>query len=81
MSQESYTELDTTTPATVSSEPCTTSTESPTTVSGAANETPISSEAPSEPTDKATNNNSPTETARTYPKRSRNPVATFEPTW
>ena len=79
MPQESHTELDTTTPATVSSEPSTTSTESPTTDLGAADETATFSETPSEPTDAATNN-SPTVTARTFPKRSRNPVARFEPT-
>ena len=44
----------------------TTSTESPTTDSGAANEAAAFSKTPSEPTDVATNN-SPTETARTYP--------------
>ena len=80
VSQESHTELDTTTPATVSSEPSTTSTESPTTDSGAANETATSSKTLPEPTDKAADN-SPTETARTHPKRSRNPVDRFEPTW
>ena len=69
MSQESHTELDTTTPATVSSEPSTTSTESPTTDSRAANGTATLSKTPSEPTDKATYN-SPTETARTYQKLS-----------
>ena len=62
MPQESHTELDTTTPATVSSEPSTT--ESPTTDLGAADETATFSETSSEPTDAATNN-SPTVTART----------------
>ena len=46
----------------------------------AANETATSSKTLPEPTDKAADN-SPTETARTYPKHSRNPVDRFEPTW
>ena len=64
----------------MSSEPSTLSTESPTTDSGAANETATLSKTPPEPTDKATDN-SPTETARTHPKRSQNPVDRIEPTW
>ena len=80
VSQESHTELGTTAPDTGSSEPSTTSTESPTTDSEAANETATLNKTPPEPTDKAADN-SPTETARTYPKRSRNPVDRFEPTW
>lgn len=73
---ESPTEFD----ATVSSEPSTTSAESPTITSGAASETDKPSNTPPETTDAGTNN-APTETARTYPKRSRNPVDRFEPTW
>ena len=77
---ESPTESDTTTPAMVSSEPSTASAESPTITSGAASETDKSSNTPPETTDAGTSN-APTETARTYPKRTRNPVARFEPTW
>ena len=80
MPPESPTEFDTATPATVSSEPSTNSTESPTTNSGAASEIDKPSNAPPETTDAGTNN-APTETARTYSVRSRNPVDRFEPTW
>ena len=80
MPPELPTEFDTATPATVSSEPSTNSTESPTTNSGAASEIDKPSNAPPETTDAGTNN-APTETARTYPVRSRNPVDRFEPTW
>ena len=65
MPPESPTEFDTTTtPATVLSEPSTTSAESPTTTSGAASETDKPSNMPPETTDAGTNN-PPTETART----------------
>ena len=77
MPQESHTEPDTTIPATVLSEPSTTSTESPTTDSGAATESATSSHMSPEPTDAATNGSS-SNNAKTYLKLSRNPVVTVE---
>ena len=80
MPQESHTESDTAIPTTVPSEPPVTSTESPTTDSGNVIEKDMSSDTPSETTDTAVEQSS-TEPAKTYPKRSRIPVERFEPTW
>ena len=64
----------------MSSEPSATSTESPSTDSGTATEADMSSPNTPETTDTAVEHSS-TETAKTYPKRSRNQVERYEPTW
>ena len=80
MPQELHTEPDTTIPTTVSSEPSTTSTESPTIDSGAATELATSNNT-SPVLNDANTNGSSTNNAKTYPKRSRHPVERYEPTW
>ena len=79
--RESNTESDSTLPAIVPPEPTTASPESPTIVeSGTDAEGDMSRNTSSELTDSAVEQSS-SNSAKTYPKRSRNPVEKYEPTW
>jgi hypothetical protein len=81
MPSESNTESDSTVPTTVPTEPTPVSTESPaTTDPGTNTEGDTSSETPPELTDSAVEQSS-NNSAKSYPKRSRNPVQRYEPTW
>ena len=78
--QESHTESDVTVPATVPSSPTTTLPESPTADSGTSHERDTPSVDTPEISDTSVDN-SYTGVTKTYPKRSRDPVERYEPTW
>ena len=79
--RESNTESDSTLPAIEPPEPTIASPESPTIVeSGNDAEGDMSRNTSSELTDSAVEQSS-SNSAKTYPKRSRNPVERYEPTW
>ena len=77
MPRESHTD-DTTTPATVLSEPSTVSKGSPAADAGSHTE---EMSADTQRSNETSVDNSSTETAKTYPKRCHNPVERYEPTW